>query len=54
MKEQLKEIISKAIGEDMEKTKEESDTEKIKDFFTYTMPTMTDIENGDILAEVKD
>ncbi len=31
----------------------ESDPEKIKDFFSYMMPNMLDIENGDILEEVK-
>ena len=28
-----------------------SDPKKIKDFFSYTMPNMRDIENGDILQE---
>lgn len=29
-----------------------SDPEKIKDFFSYIMPNMNDVQNGDILIEV--
>lgn len=31
----------------------ESDPEKIKDFFAYEMPGIRDIENNDILIEIK-